>query len=63
MLEIKNIVTLGTIVNLQGNVEVQRIRAGISNLKYSVSKKSPIAFHNGSNYDYNCVIKELAGKF
>ena len=39
MLEIKNIVTLGTIANLQGNVEVQRIRAGISNLKYNVSKK------------------------
>ena len=25
----------------------------ICNLKYSVPKKSPIAFHNGSNYDYD----------
>ena len=25
----------------------------ICNLKYSVPKKIPIAFHNGSNYDYH----------
>ena len=25
----------------------------ICNLKYSVPKKSSIAFHNGSNYDYD----------
>ena len=35
----------------------------ICNLKYSVPKKIPIAFHNGSNYDYHFFIKELAGKF
>ena len=34
----------------------------ICNLKYSVSKKIPIAFHNGSNYDYHFIIKELAKK-
>ena len=33
------------------------------NLKYSVPKKIPIVFHNGSNYDYHFIIKELAEKF
>ena len=32
----------------------------ICNLKYSELKKIPIAFHNGSNYDYHFIIKELA---
>ena len=32
----------------------------ILNLKYSVPKKIPIAFHNGSNYDYHLIIKDLA---
>ena len=32
----------------------------ICNLKQSVSKKIPIVFHNGSNYDYHFVIKQLA---
>ena len=35
----------------------------ISNLKCSVSKKIAIVFHNGSNYDYYFIIKELAEKF
>ena len=35
----------------------------ISNLKYSVPKKIPIVFHNGSNYDYHFIIKELAEEF
>ena len=35
----------------------------ICNLKYSVPKKVPIAFHNGSNYDYHFIIKELAEEF
>ena len=35
----------------------------ICNLKYSVPKKTPIVFHNGSNYDYHFVIKELAEEF
>ena len=30
----------------------------ICNLKYSVPKKIPIAFHNGSNHDYHFIIKE-----
>ena len=28
----------------------------ICNLKYSVTKKFPIAFHNGSKYDYHFII-------
>ena len=32
----------------------------IFNLKYSVPKEIPIAFHNGSNCDYHFMIKELA---
>ena len=35
----------------------------ICNLKYSVSKKFPIVFHKGSNYDFYFVIKELAEEF
>ena len=31
-------------------------------LKYSVPEEIPIIFHNGSNYDYHFVIKELAEK-
>ena len=33
------------------------------NLKYSVPKKIPIVFHNGSNYDYYFIIKELGEEF
>ena len=31
----------------------------ICNLKYSVPKKIPIVFHNGSNYDYHFIMKDL----
>ena len=34
----------------------------ICNLKYSVPKEIPIAFHNGSKYNYHFIIKELAEK-
>ena len=30
----------------------------ICNLKYSVPKRIPIVFHNGSNYDYHFIMKE-----
>ena len=33
------------------------------NLKYSVPKKNPVAFHNRSNYDYQFIIKELTVEF
>ena len=32
----------------------------ICNLRYTVSKKTPVIFHNGSIYDYYLIIKELA---
>ena len=35
----------------------------ICNLKHSIPKEIPIIFHNGSNYDYHCIIKELAEDF
>ena len=35
----------------------------ICNSKYSVSKKIPIVFHNGFNYDYHFMIKEFKEKF
>ena len=35
----------------------------ICNLKYSVPKKFPIVFHNGSIYDYHFITKGLAEKF
>ena len=35
----------------------------ICNLKYNVPKKIPIVFHNGSNYDYHFIIKDLAEEF
>ena len=34
----------------------------IRNLKYNVSKKKPVAFHNGSNYDYY-LVEVLKKKF
>ena len=36
---------------------------GICNLRYSVLKKDPIVFYNGSNYDYKFIIKRLAEDF
>ena len=44
----------------------RRIRGAvhsISNLKYSPPKKTPIAFHNVSSYDYHFIIKELTEEF
>ena len=35
----------------------------ICNLKYSVPKNPDSAFHNGFNYDYHFIIKELAEEF
>ena len=35
----------------------------IYNLKYSVPKRIYIVFHNGYNYDYHFIIKELAKEF
>ena len=35
----------------------------ITNLKYSVPKEFPLVFHNGCNYDYHSIIKELEEQF
>ena len=35
----------------------------ICNLKFTVPHEIPVVFHNGSNYDYQFIIKELANKF
>ena len=40
-----------------------RGKHSIGNLKYSVPKKIPMFFRNGSNYDYHFIIKELAEEF
>ena len=43
--------------------EYRGVAHSICNLKYSVPNKIPIVFHNGSNYDYHFIIKELAEEF
>ena len=43
--------------------EIRGTSHSICNLKYSVSKKLPRVFQNGSNYDYYVIIKELAAEF
>ena len=35
----------------------------ICNLRYKLSKKIPVVFHNGSTYDYLFIIKNLAEEF
>ena len=35
----------------------------ICNLKFHVPNEILLVFHNGSNYDYHFIIKELANKF
>ena len=35
----------------------------ICNLRYKVPRKIPVKFHNGSKYDYDFIIKELAEEF
>ena len=35
----------------------------ICNLRYKTSTEIPVVFHNGSTYDYNFIIKQLAKEF
>ena len=35
----------------------------ICNLRYKISKEILIVFHNGSTYDYDLIIKQLAKEF
>ena len=60
-LKIKDIVKLAIIGIIQGNIEVLRLAYVIWDIVYL--RKIPIAFHNGSNYDYHFIIKEFAEKF
>ena len=43
--------------------EYRRAAHNICNLKFSVPKQIREAFHNGSNYDYHFIIKELVQEF
>ena len=43
--------------------EYRAVAHSICNLKYSVPEKIPIAFCNGSNFDYHFIIKELPEEF
>ena len=45
---------------MQVNIEAQHI---VFNLKFNVPNEIPVVFHNGSNYDYHFIIKELANEF
>ena len=58
--KIKNIVKIDAIVIIQEDIGAMH---SICNLKYSLPKKNPIVFHNGSNYDYHFLIKDLAEEF
>ena len=35
----------------------------ICNLRFNVPNEIPVVFHNGSNYDYHFIIKELRNEF
>ena len=35
----------------------------ICNLRFNVPNEIPVGFHNGSNYDYHFIMKELANEF
>ena len=35
----------------------------ICNLRYKITKETPVLFHNGSTYDYYFIIKQLAREF
>ena len=40
--------------------EYRGVADNMCNLKYSVPKKIPLVFHNGSNYDYHFIIKRVS---
>ena len=46
------------IVMLSGHNNILEFK----NLKFNVPREIPVVFHNGSDYDYHFIIKELANK-
>ena len=48
---------------VRDHLEYRGAAQNICNLKYNAPKQIPIAFHNGSNYDYHFIIKEFAEEF
>ena len=52
---------LKIIVIIQENIEAAA--HSICNLKFNVPNEIHEVFHNGSNYDYHFIIKELADEF
>ena len=60
-LTIKNTAQLEIIAIIQVNTEVLYI--ALCNLKYSSPKEILVVFHNGSNFDYNVITKELGKEF
>ena len=41
----------------------RKIAHSICNLTYKAQREIPVVIHNGSNYDYHFIIKELAEEF
>ena len=39
------------------------VRHSICTLKFNVPNEMPVVFRNGSNYDYDFIIKKLANEF
>ena len=62
ILAIRNIIKLQIITIIQVYIEVLYI-AYIYILKYSTPKEITVICHNGSNYDYNFIMRKLAEEF
>ena len=41
----------------------RNVAHNIYNWRYKVQREIPVVLHNGSNYDYHLIFKELAEKF
>ena len=44
-------------------LQVRGVGHGLCNLRFNVPNEIPAVFHNGSNYYYHFIIKELASEF
>ena len=54
---LKNTLKFKIVVICRGAVHIT------CNIRYKIPKEIPIVFHNGSNYDYHFIRKELAERF